>query len=124
VIVERAGDLDHDGCDDLLAGTVYLNTGASQTGFCTAYSSRTGAVLFTIQPQPSGHLSRAAALGDLDGDGTDDLVATDIPWRHRALGLGRPRGRSRTRAPTCSRFQFAFRRRTASAGDVDGGRPS
>ena len=75
--VACAGDLDGDGSDDLLIGAPWASpNGLSSAGSAFVFSGRTGVQLLRIDgPNASGGLGRAVCgPGDLDGDGTPDLL--------------------------------------------------
>ncbi len=70
-------DLDGDGCDDFAIGTAsYI--GPDLKGEVRVHSGSTGAVLFTIVGDAiaDGTARALAMMGDLDGDGTPDLVTS------------------------------------------------
>ncbi len=72
----RAGDLDHDGVEDVLVGTPY----GGWPGSARVHSGATGAVLFLF-PAPPSALSFGAAVsasGDVDSDGFADLAVADV----------------------------------------------
>lgn len=71
------GDLDGDGNRDLLAGDP--NAGPSSEGLVRVYSGRTGATLNEYPGPPGAYLTggRVAELGDVDGDGTPELLVSD-----------------------------------------------
>lgn len=75
--VANAGDLDHDGKDDILAGLQGKGfPGLIGAGQAIVYSGATGGVLRTIDGTTQfGHLgSSVSGLGDVNGDGTTDLL--------------------------------------------------
>jgi len=75
--VARIGDLDGDGFDDLLVGVKYADpAGRQNAGSAYVYSGASGALLFQFDGQAAGDYFgiAVAAAGDVDGDGTDDLI--------------------------------------------------
>jgi len=83
-------DMDGDGVRDVFGGGRWTDT---DTGVLVVYSGATGAKLFDLEiltgPPP------AASLGDVDGDGLDDLVLGDLeapayapPTAGVVLGIG------------------------------------
>ncbi|MCB9916662.1 MAG: FG-GAP repeat protein [Planctomycetes bacterium] len=75
--VAAAGDADGDGRDDLWIGAPFADVGAFNAGAARAWSSASGALLFTCTGDALGdQLGFALArAGDVDGDGRDDLLA-------------------------------------------------
>ena len=74
----EAGDVDGDGCDDLLVGAWQDGTGAPGAGRCTLYSGKTGAVLATYTCATPGDTFGfdTTGLGDVNGDGAPDFLIT------------------------------------------------
>jgi tetratricopeptide (TPR) repeat protein len=70
--VAAAGDVDCDGTADVLVGGNYGERG----GLVIVFSGRTGEALLELTDDEPSHLHGAAALGvgDVDGDGHDDLA--------------------------------------------------
>jgi hypothetical protein len=65
------GDVNGDGFGDLAAGaTIFLGT----AGYVTVFSGRDASVLHTLNPGLQSFGSALASAGDLDGDGTADLL--------------------------------------------------
>lgn len=69
-------DLDGDGLDDVMMGSPGWRAGTTARGRVAVHSSATGSLLREIlQPWSEGELgARVFRLGDLDGDGVDDIV--------------------------------------------------
>lgn len=68
--VEGAGDTDHDGVPDVVAG-------APGGGYARVYSGRDGKELLTLHPTSGTTESfgrHTTGIGDLDGDGSSDLL--------------------------------------------------
>jgi hypothetical protein len=74
--VAGAGDIDHDGGADLLVGAPLDDTRRSDGGAAFVYSGRDGTLLRTTYGEAAGdNLGLVVAgLGDVDGDGHDDLA--------------------------------------------------
>jgi len=88
----EAGDVDGDGCDDLLIGSWQDGRGAPGGGSCTLYSGRTGAVLATYTCATPGETFGfdTTGLGDVNGDGSPDFLVTAAD----SFAAGRQSGRA------------------------------
>lgn len=73
-----AGDVDGDGHEDVVVGSYTSSVGAEQAGQVTVFSGATGDVLLdVVNDVPFEQLGfDAVGLGDLDGDGRDDLLVS------------------------------------------------
>ncbi len=76
--VARAGDVDLDGCEDLLVGAPGVDPlGSPGIAETYVFSGKTGAILFKVaDSRPDSDLGASlAAIGDLNHDGFPDFVA-------------------------------------------------
>lgn len=73
-----AGDLDGDGHEDIVVGSYSSSVGAEQAGQVTVYSGATGEVLVDLLGDVAFDQLGfdAVGLGDVDGDGRDDLLVS------------------------------------------------
>ncbi len=74
--IAPAGDVNHDGYKDFVVGARYADINGSNSGQVRVYSGKTGAVLFSwAGAKAYDHLGTSvAAVGDVNGDGYDDVL--------------------------------------------------
>lgn len=77
VEVSGAGDLDGDGCDEVIIGASGSDVNAVFGGTVSVHSGRDGSPLFEVQGpwERSGFGKSLAGIGDFDGNGVVDFVA-------------------------------------------------
>ncbi len=77
LVVSKVGDINGDGVADVLAGAPNNDLGASDAGAVFALSGVDGSTLMTITGAAAGDSLgfTAAGAGDVDGDGTPDIIA-------------------------------------------------
>ncbi|MEZ6015450.1 MAG: FG-GAP-like repeat-containing protein [Planctomycetota bacterium] len=89
-VISAAGDFDGDGTPDFVVGDEYSGGGVIAAGRAQVFSGLTGAVLYTITGTSQTELlgQSVAGVGDVNGDGLDDI----------AIGSPRGSGRVQVRA--------------------------
>ncbi|MCH8807271.1 MAG: FG-GAP repeat protein [Planctomycetes bacterium] len=80
-----AGDVNHDGYDDLLLASWSSSLGGSNAGMAQIFSGRDASLLRTITSTTAGETFGfdANAVGDVDGDGEPDFVIS-AAWNNAA----------------------------------------
>ncbi|MCI0587992.1 MAG: FG-GAP-like repeat-containing protein [Planctomycetes bacterium] len=118
-----AGDVDGDGHDDLIVGA----PGYSSSGTALVFSGGTGTVLLDLYSSPAQTGFSVAGPGDLDGDGTPDVLV-GAPGEVTASPYA-PAGavRAHSGASGATLFTWSgstpnanFARTVAGVGDLDG----
>ncbi len=73
--VSGAGDVNNDGYDDVIVGAALNRDSLSEPHYARVYSGIDGSVLFTLTGRfPDGLGSSVSDVGDINGDGYDDLL--------------------------------------------------
>ena len=74
--ISAAGDLNHDGFADLIAGAYLANDNGTDSGMARVYSGADGSTLFSFLGDAAGDQFgwSVRKAGDVDGDGWDDLL--------------------------------------------------
>ena len=74
--VSGAGDVNDDGHDDIIVGARYDDNNGDASGSAKVFSGDTGALLYSfLGDSPGDWFGRSVGgVGDLDGDGHDDLI--------------------------------------------------
>ena len=117
-IARDMGDVDHDGANDFVTSAPTKNVGGENAGRVSVYSSRSGKLLWSANGKPGEQLGTGAeSAGDVDGDGTQDVIA-GAPYSGRAYVYSGKDGHTlfTLRAENDS---DAFGQHVSSAGDVD-----
>lgn len=82
------GDVDDDGCDDVLIGLPLATLDPDARAAVELWSGRTGTRIWRSEGDAASFGSALAPLGDLDGDGVRDFVAGMSPLRLSAGNHG------------------------------------
>ncbi len=115
-IARDIGDVDGDGIHDVTTSAPVFG---GRAGRVYVFSSATGALLWSTDGSPGDQLGLGIeAAGDVDGDGTPDVVA-GAPFGDYALVLSGLDGRVIHRIEARQAGE-AFGRKTSDVGDLDG----
>ncbi|MFT7620511.1 MAG: hypothetical protein ACI97A_004168 [Planctomycetota bacterium] len=89
--VNGAGDVDGDGYDDFIVGGSEDDTSAADAGRATVYSGFDGSVIHTFHGAVAASFMGFSVdgVGDIDGDGFDDVIVSDLPPVGTNFGPGR-----------------------------------
>jgi len=126
-----AGDVNGDGFQDVLAGARFYANGQSNEGAVFVFhGSPTGVASGTVasaastieSDQVGGRLNIAAGAGDVNGDGYDDLLLTQLGFAYLRLGsaAGIPSGPLAGSHASVSFGATTIETSAAGVGDVNG----
>jgi len=118
-IARDIGDVDGDGVDDVVTSAPTWGPEGSAAGRVYVYASGTGALLWSAEGRPGDQLGTGVeAAGDVDGDGTPDVLA-GAPYGDRAVVYSGRNGRVLLEIDAPQPGE-AFGRHVADLGDVNG----
>ena len=89
--VAGVGDIDKDGCADVLIGAAFSDVVGTNSGKAALYSGKTGALIREHLTAPTGAEfgSTVTGLGDIDADGWPDYAIGAPGYVQAAANLGR-----------------------------------
>lgn len=123
IAVAGAGDVNNDDFDDILVGAPRYGS-FLDSGRAYVYSGQDGGILRTIQGHEGSLLGSAVAgLGDLNGDGFDDIAVTQFfssGGRSRVIFVSGQTGARMDSVLSPSFLDFSFGAAIANGGDVNG----
>ena len=120
-VARNIGDVDGDGIDDVVTSAPSKNIEGANAGRIYAYSGKSGQELWRASGQPGDRLGVCVEeAGDVDGDGTPDVVAGAPAGNHALVFSGRDG--SPIHRLAASQEGASFGNSVRGVGDVDGDR--